>query len=167
MSTSSGHGWGFCDAKARLPDILFQRIVTCYISTVYYAGVAMVGKSFSKESGIISVDAWKAAFNEEDLLDAFRYFFCDALPKNYAQLVKDEVRKHPLHNVAPATIPLSTVAAKDQWATSAGKFLELEGEIEEWAAANVSKLPNAVPNFDINRMFDEMEEGDEEENEDY
>ncbi len=164
MSMSGGHGWGFCEAKVNLPEILFQRIVSCYVSTVYYAGVAMVGKRFQKETELISVDAWKSAFHEEEITEAFRMFFCDALPKNYEQIIKDEIRKHPLRHTAPAMIPLSTTVAKVQWGSFAGKFMELEKEVEEWAQHNIEKLPNALPNFDINKIFeDEDEEEDDQE----
>lgn len=161
MSMNGGHGWGFCEAKANLPEILFQRVVNCYISTVYYAGVAMVGRRFQKETEVISVDAWKSAFQAEDILDAFKFFFCDALPKNYEQIVADEIRKHPLRNKPPATIPLSSAAAKIHWSAFANKFVKLEKEVEEWATANIEKLPNALPNFDIDKMFEGLEDIEE------
>ena len=166
MSESGGHGWGFCEAETQMPDILFQRIVNCYISTVYYAGVAMVGKRFQKETELISVDAWKTAFSENDILDAFRFFFCDALPEQYEQLVKDEIRKHPLNGVAPATIPLSTATARIQWAAFAAKFLELETEVEEWATVHLDKLPNMLPNFDTDNLNRWGNDGEENESED-
>lgn len=149
------HGWGFCDATTHLPDDLFLRAVRCYISTVYYAGVAMVGKRFMEGTEIIKVDAWKAAFSEEDVFDAFRFFFCDALPNNYEQMIKDEIRKHPLKNVAPATIPLSTSNAKVHWANAASAFLELEGEIDKWVSTNSDKLPHALPGFRFGEFKDE------------
>lgn len=158
---SASHGWGFCEAKIHLPEILFQRLVSCYVSTVYYAGVAMVGKRFQKETELISVDAWKSAFNEVEITDQFRYFFCDALPKNYEQIVKDEIRKHPLRHTTPAMIPLSTTVAKVQWSSFAGKFMEMEKEVEEWARVNIDKLPNALPNFDIDKMFGDEDEQEE------
>lgn len=160
MSMSNGHGWGFCEAEVQLPDILFQRIVNAYVSSAYYAGVAMVGQRFPKEKEIISVDAWKLAFQAEDITDAFRFFYCDALPLNHEQIIKDEIRKHPLYNKAPATIPLSSANAKTLWANFSSKFMELEAEVGEWAKANADKLPNAMTNFDIEEWMNEEEDED-------
>lgn len=161
MSIGNGHGWGFCEAKVHLPEILFQRIVNAYVSTAYYAGVAMVGKRFPKETDVIKVDAWKQAFQVDDITEAFRYFYCDALPEAYERIIKDEIRTHPLHNKAPATIPLSTATAKIQWESFAHKFMELEAEVGEWAKVNADKLPNALSHFDIGEWLDEDEHEDD------
>ena len=136
------HGWGFCDSKVHLPEQLFRRIVNSYISVVYYAGVAMVGQKFSKEMDVVNVDAWKFAFNEEDLTEALGHFYCDALPLNYVKIIQEEIERHALKGLTPVRIPLSTKGAKIQWNSHAEKFNELEEEMNVWVQANLDKLPN-------------------------
>lgn len=151
------HGWGFCGSEVHLPEQLFRRIVGCYISIVYYAGVAMVGQRFSKELDVINVDAWKFAFDEADLTEALGHFYCDALPKDYEKIIKEELDRHALKGLAPAMIPLSTKGAKVQWNSHAEKFGELEKEVNAWMQANLDKLPNAIANFE-GHMIDEEED---------
>ncbi len=153
------HGWGLCEAEVTMPEDLFRRVVDCYITIAYYAAVAMVGKKFVPTSDVVTVDAWKFAFSEEDLLlDAFRLMFCDALPPKYEQIVQDVVAKHPLKGVAPATISLSTTKARDQWVEHANKFSGLEEEISSWIKDNLNKLPCALPNFRYGKGTDTDEE---------
>jgi hypothetical protein len=159
MSEVGKHGWGFCGSDVHLPEQLFRRIVNCYISVVYYAGVAMVGQRFAKDLDVINVDAWKYAFDEPDLTEALGHFFCDALPDKYEKIIQEELASHPLKGIAPATIPLSTKDAKVQWHSHAEKFGDLEKEINTWVQANLDKLPNAIENFE-GTLLDEEEDTD-------
>jgi hypothetical protein len=159
MSGEMGkHGWGFCGSEVHLPEQLFRRIVGCYISVVYYAGVAMVGQRFSKELDVINVDAWKLAFDEADLTEALGHFYCDALPLNYQDIIHEEIDRHALKGLAPAKIPLSTKGAKVQWNSHAEKFGELEKEVNTWVQANLDKLPNALVNFDGTYLDEETDD---------
>lgn len=165
MKHEPGHGWGFCGSTAHLPEILLRKILGSYITIVYYAGVAMVGKKFPDSNSIISVDAWKEAFNEEEIDEALNHFFCDALPKNYKKILKEEINKHPLKGIAPATIPLSTNAAKEKWVELAKDFTDIEKEVEAWANANLDSIPNASKNFTEEEDCHEFYDIDEESNE--
>jgi len=169
MKHESGHGWGFCGSTAHLPEQLLRRILGAYITIVYYAGVAMVGKKFSDGKKIISVDAWKEAFNDEEIDEALNHFFCDALPKNYKKILKEEIKNHPLKGVAPATIPLSTTMAKEKWIALASEFTDIEKEVEAWANNNLEAIPNASKNSveqDCHEFYDIDEEGAEGEEDD-
>jgi len=152
------HGWGFCGSEIQLPADLFKRIVDCYINVVYYAGVAMVGKKFQNDMEVISVDAWKFAFDKEDLAAALIHFYCDALPTSYQKIIQETIAAHPLKGKAPATIPLSSKAAKVRWEEYVDKFEALEGEVMAWALTNLEKIPNALPNFDGEWEDDEDQE---------
>ena len=159
MSDEVGkHGWGFCGSDIHLPEQLFRRIVNCYISVVYYAGVAMVGQRFDKDMEIINVDAWKFAFDEADITEALGHFYCDALPTNYEKIIQEEIKAHALKDKVPAMIPLSTKGAKVQWNSHAEKFGELEKEVNSWVQANKDKLPDALLNYE-GRLLDE-DDGD-------
>lgn len=159
-----GHSRGFCGSANKLPEELFRKVVKCYISTVYYAGVAMIGKSFPYAVDVIKVDAWKASFDLPLLGDAFYHFFCDALPTSHERLVTEEVQKHPLKGIPPATIGLSTVDARRKWEESLQEFETLEREVYTWATTHIGyfpEIPDEHPDYD-----EEVANDDEEDPED-
>lgn len=143
------HGWGFCGSEVRMPEELFRKLVASYISIVYYAGVAMVGKKFPDGGETINVDAWKIAFDSKDVTDAMNTFYCDGLPLGHEVVIEEEIKKHPLKGIAPAQIPLSSRLAQDKWHDAATDFAKLEDSVETWAMSNLEKIPNAPPNFGV------------------
>ena len=121
----------------------------------------MVGQRFDKTMEPINVDAWKFAFDEADVTEALGHFFCDALPHNYTEIIKEVMFAHPLKGVKPATIPLGSKDAKVKWNEYADQFAKLEEDVHAWATLSLQKLPNSLPNFTGEREF-----GDEFDNED-
>lgn len=146
-----GHSRGFCGSVAKLPEELFRKIATTYIATVYYAGVAMIGRSFPYMSDVVKVDAWKAAFEQTLLEEAFWHFFCDALPANYQRMIAEEVAKHPLRGKAPATLPLSTKEARKRWEEHLDLFDVFEKEVYTWASTHIGyfpEIPDEMRNYE-------------------
>lgn len=162
MGVHEGHSRGFCGSVSKLPEDLFRKVVECYIATVYYAGVAMIGRSFPYAKEVVKVDAWKAAFENSLLQEAFYHFFCDALPANFERMVAEEVVKHPLKGIAPALVPLSTKEARKEWEKKLQEFEFLEKEVYTWASTNIGyfpEIPDEMRDYEEDIPDEEGEDG--------